>query len=777
MNKKLWGIFLTTVSVGALLHQSSAYAELFADERYLVDFNESMEFQKKDSFAELRREKQNWNLVRFCRALYEKNNLQKYAIHSNPLIPKIIHLIWVGPLDPPPIFKKCIQSIKEVLPDWECRIWTDADIPGLRLQNQEFYDEETCYGAKADILRYELLYRFGGVYLDVDFVLRKPLDVLHHAYEFYTSMMPGNSYDTIANGVIGCQQGHPIIKACVDGIKDHRHHDHILHRTGPYYFQNIFYGVMKEHPYDRVVALPKSFFLPFDYEFLSLTEEKAQQIKEETLAIHYWANSWGASMPGAWGEPQPKKKKNSIQGHAEHRSMQNVTEQPDVYDPDFSGFIRKLRIKDQMVFKNKMLNNATIAIELSQNADSDTTGALKPIILRPGEKYVLDLAGKKRLLSAKLLDSFGFLNPTWTKNKQLKLCVEPVQNKYFLHKRYFFDFTSQAFSEEDLQPGNLSAETLESRRGFNGHLLWFDGVIAANEGLTLQEIDAQRRALYAKNNIAHILEQDPHALDREGYRIPLILHKIWVTADDNPISPPEHYVDYFEKSIDYNPPSEGWQHYFWVEDKSKLPNLVTRLEKYSSIKVMEFSDLPFPRISGDLYKKAIQDRQFGKASDILRGEILIQYGGYYLDTDYELFQSLKPYSKIYDMTVALEPMSVLLGNAFIGAKPNHPVIHTYLKLIIRNLHKETAPEYLDSDTGYSTIVATGPAVITMAFALAAGSDRNRDIALPPMLIYPTLFNRYPEQYVVTPDSPIPAESIGAHYWETAWMREEFGSKG
>jgi len=261
-----------------------------------VDFDTSMEFAQGESHSQ----KRNSPVVNTCRKIYKTNNFEKVELRKKEIIPKIVHLIWVGPLNPPAIFTRCKESIALHLKDWECKIWTDKDIQGLNLYNQQFYDEETCYGAKADILRYELLERFGGLYLDIDFVLLRPLDFLHHTYEFYASMMPSNAPDTIANGVIGCIPGHPIIRECVLNIKNHRHHDHLLKRTGPLYFEKIFYACMndKDIESEKVIIFPKSFWIPLDYQHRALTEKEVlNKIKPETLAIHFWANSWGASMP------------------------------------------------------------------------------------------------------------------------------------------------------------------------------------------------------------------------------------------------------------------------------------------------------------------------------------------------------------------------------------------------------------------------------------------------------------------------------------------------
>lgn len=130
------------------------------------------------------------------------------------------------------------------------------------------------------------------------------------------------------------------------------------------------------------------------------------------------------------------------------------------------------------------------------------------------------------------------------------------------------------------------------------------------------------------------------------------------------------------------------------------------------------------------------------------------------------------------MILGLEPMSVYLCNAFIGSKPNHPVLEKSLEMIMRNL-SDDAPDYIKNvgDNGFKTIIETGPAMITTAFSLAAGQDDNVDIVLPPQMIYPAASNDYPKKEVVVPNGKIPAQAFGAHYWNTAWMDPQFGSNG
>ena len=252
-----------------------------------VDFDASMEYHKQDKFVKKRLQKIDLPITRLCRTLYNRNNLQHVTAVDKPLIPKTVHLIWLGPNKPPAIFKNCLASIEEHMPTWTCKIWTDTDVESFNLVNQRYYDEESNYGAKSDIFRYEILYRYGGVYLDVDIVLLKPLDILHHTYKFYTSLLPSYCMGILANGIIGSTPGHPILKQCIKDIKKHRDDKWLIERTGPIHFQKSFYIAVKKRNKDRIIAFPKSFFIPTDSH-----DTDRHFSKPESFASHYWEGSW-----------------------------------------------------------------------------------------------------------------------------------------------------------------------------------------------------------------------------------------------------------------------------------------------------------------------------------------------------------------------------------------------------------------------------------------------------------------------------------------------------
>jgi len=92
------------------------------------------------------------------------------------LIPRIIHQTWFGQSPVPERLLANQATWKHHHPNWELRFWTDDTIP--ELINQAAFDILTIPAQKSHLVRYELLHRYGGVYVDLDVECKRPLDDL-----------------------------------------------------------------------------------------------------------------------------------------------------------------------------------------------------------------------------------------------------------------------------------------------------------------------------------------------------------------------------------------------------------------------------------------------------------------------------------------------------------------------------------------------------------------------------------------------------------------------
>lgn len=153
-------------------------------------------------------------------------------------IPKNIHFIWIGPK---PFPRESVENVRTWMaknPDCSFYFWTDrerpAPMPGMKVrmvQDLDFLKLRDCfsksdnYGEKSDLLRYEILYKEGGIYVDHDVKCFKSFDPLNKAYDFYcgidmpyTSSLPSCVYTT--NNLIGVKPGHPILMRCMEMLAD-----------------------------------------------------------------------------------------------------------------------------------------------------------------------------------------------------------------------------------------------------------------------------------------------------------------------------------------------------------------------------------------------------------------------------------------------------------------------------------------------------------------------------------------------------------------------------
>ena len=94
------------------------------------------------------------------------------------MIPKIIHFCWLSDDEYPKLIKKCIESWKNKLPDYELILWDTKkfDLNSTIWTKQAF--EAKKYAFAADYIRLYAVYTYGGIYLDSDVEVLKKFDSL-----------------------------------------------------------------------------------------------------------------------------------------------------------------------------------------------------------------------------------------------------------------------------------------------------------------------------------------------------------------------------------------------------------------------------------------------------------------------------------------------------------------------------------------------------------------------------------------------------------------------
>jgi hypothetical protein len=85
------------------------------------------------------------------------------------MIPKIIHLCWFSGDPYPELIRKCLESWRQFLPDYEIKLWDAAQL--AKVEMPEWVSQAITakkYAFAADYVRLYALYTYGGFYLDSD---------------------------------------------------------------------------------------------------------------------------------------------------------------------------------------------------------------------------------------------------------------------------------------------------------------------------------------------------------------------------------------------------------------------------------------------------------------------------------------------------------------------------------------------------------------------------------------------------------------------------------
>ena len=123
------------------------------------------------------------------------------------MIPKVIHYCWFGGKPKSRLMKKCMKSWKKYAPDFEIREWNESnfDFSNSKYAYEAFREKKWAF--VSDYVRFVVLKQYGGIYLDTDVELLRPLDaeLLRHdfaGFETAKSVASGLMMGTHSNGAI-----------------------------------------------------------------------------------------------------------------------------------------------------------------------------------------------------------------------------------------------------------------------------------------------------------------------------------------------------------------------------------------------------------------------------------------------------------------------------------------------------------------------------------------------------------------------------------------------
>ncbi len=143
----------------------------------------------------------------------EKSIPDTIRISDTPLIPKVIHYCWFGENPIPDQYKKWMESWKKFCPDYKIVEWNESnyDINKNKYMRQAYKSKK--WGFVPDFARLDIIYHYGGIYLDTDVELVQSLDDLLYQKGF--AGFESDNYVALGLG-FGAMKGLPIIKEMLE---------------------------------------------------------------------------------------------------------------------------------------------------------------------------------------------------------------------------------------------------------------------------------------------------------------------------------------------------------------------------------------------------------------------------------------------------------------------------------------------------------------------------------------------------------------------------------
>ncbi|MEM6838166.1 MAG: glycosyltransferase [Cyanobacteria bacterium P01_C01_bin.120] len=201
------------------------------------------------------------------------------------MIPKVVHYIWLGKGTRSKLMQQCMASWFLHLKGWRIQCWNEDNLPiehpyvekAMRLKQ---------YAFASDYLRFHILEKYGGIYLDTDMELISSLDSFLDLNAFLGHQSPGR----LNAGIIGSSPNHAFLKRVLEEYD-------LMTEAGKFeIICDVIERCYSKLKYGDISIFEQSHFYPYNpyHEFVQRRQGQLMysDLKDDTVAIHHWAKTW-----------------------------------------------------------------------------------------------------------------------------------------------------------------------------------------------------------------------------------------------------------------------------------------------------------------------------------------------------------------------------------------------------------------------------------------------------------------------------------------------------
>lgn len=212
------------------------------------------------------------------------------------MIPKTVHYVWLGSHQIPQPYAEYIDNWHKVLPDYKFVRWDESNCDYLSTDYARQAYQAGKFGFVSDVVRVQVLYEYGGIYLDTDVEVLRGFDDLLGEQMFIG--MENNAY--VQSAVIASEAHHPFWRQVIDFYAQQQftvkgkqnltpntiYLTYFLQKWGGNFVRLKDSKQVLRNGDSTITVLPRSWLAPIDY----TTGESIAD--DNTRTIHRFAGTW-----------------------------------------------------------------------------------------------------------------------------------------------------------------------------------------------------------------------------------------------------------------------------------------------------------------------------------------------------------------------------------------------------------------------------------------------------------------------------------------------------
>jgi mannosyltransferase OCH1-like enzyme len=191
-----------------------------------------------------------------------------------------------------------VDCWKKMYADYKHILWNDEMVESEGIippEKKEFFTEEYPIALRADILRYELILKNGGIYVDVDTQPLRRMDCILKDIDFFSGIQKDNQ---VAIGLFGASTGCPLmrnvcknivknIKVVIKDVGMDKLKEYVMRASGPEYFTPMCENYRFRCDY---LFLEPKYIYPYSW-----SEKRPIDCRvefPEAYSVHHWSKNW-----------------------------------------------------------------------------------------------------------------------------------------------------------------------------------------------------------------------------------------------------------------------------------------------------------------------------------------------------------------------------------------------------------------------------------------------------------------------------------------------------